>query len=425
MKLKAPAPAPRADTAPPPTPRQMRRATTAEVAERGGRDISENYPEGVRAVEMVDGTVWVQSRTTGQQWSDIHEFGSGTRPGAPADGVLAAHGHLLLPPQAAIDQHRSSHASPSATRPGPHDLALANDQTEAAAAGLGVHATREERIQAIRDKAVELWGPRWEDAPGPRDAEWRDPNFLVRVPRYRYTPVGAVFGIVRLASYCVPLLGGLFRRMEDRLMYHKDRKQPRPGGAWDLQTGPNAALFGEWQKRLDTVGSAIARVDAEMIGRVDQPNLLKAGAVEQILGRNYTQALVHAPKLTACAADLLHRVSGAQAEADTPAWAVVHDPGTNPGTTAPAAYAWDHADPAQPAPNNASRLEPANVADLKPAQALNQLQALVNQLQAQAGTEPPAAPAPAPVPTAEPAAPGIDWQNLEPMPDAAPTARED
>lgn len=291
--------------------------------------------------------------------------------------------------------------------------------------GATVEPTREERIQAIRDAAVAVWGKRWEDPPRPRDAEWRDPHFLVRVPRYRYSPLGAALGVVRLASYCVPLLGGEFRKMEDRIMYSVDRKKPRSGGAWDTESGPNVALFRQWHKRMDLVADAIAAVDAEYIHAAagTEPRA-RTGDVEKALDPRLTQALESAVQVTSSAARLFHDVATAGTQTRTQSRdgsekAVLHDPAV------PANYNWHLENPARPQADDNNLLVPSNQEALQPVtQSLANIQALLQQLLVQPADPQPAGRAPAAVPVAAAPAPerapaGNFWENLETMPEPA------
>ena len=321
---------------------ELRRAHCAEVADRGGRDISGQYPQDRRAVEMVDGTIWVQAPVAGGRWSDIHEFKGGARPGAGPDAVYGAAGSLLLPSQDDIDAHRAQADGPSRTRPGPHDPEFTAANTAGAARrALGEPPTLAERTAAIRTEADRRFGENWDQMPGPDHPDFRERERLVpwaaRVPRYRYTLVGAVLGTVRVASIYVPLLGGAFRRWEDRLMYAVERHHVRTnriteGGAYDPENGPNRDLLAEWRGRRAKVQEAIDNAAGEGF---DMEHRLRHSAERNALAEQLVEALSHTPRMSAAMADHFARQVNPDAPAARPDWSAP-DPLNPRGRSRPA-----------------------------------------------------------------------------------------
>ena len=287
---------------------QAKQAHCAEVAERGGVDMTgiSRYPPSHHVVELDGGTVsWVQAPATGADWSAIMEFDAR----GDLRQVHPSGGALLLPTQAEIDKYRDAVDETSTTRPAAHSLNFnVGNIKDAANRSLGEPVTREDRIAAIWAEADRRYGPGWQEMPGPDHPDFRERElsapWSVRVPEYRYTLVGAVLGAVRVASLFVPLLGGEFRRWETRHMYRQEMYYGRnnTGGAFDPHKGPNKALLATWQSRHEVVQEALRRVDGEDI---DLEPRLRNDAERNALAEAYADALRHTPKVTAAMSEML------------------------------------------------------------------------------------------------------------------------
>ena len=183
--------------------------------------------------------------------------------------------------------------------------------------GLGEPLSPVERTTAIREEAVRRFGEGWDQMPGPDHPEFRERQrvapWAARVPRYRYTLVGAVLGTVRVASIFVPLLGGAFRRWEDKLMYAVERHHARTnriteGGAYDYENGPNRDLFAEWRGRKTKVQEAVDNASGEGL---DMQPQLRHLAERNAYSEAYVEALSHTPRMSSAMAELLAEMQGA------------------------------------------------------------------------------------------------------------------